>query len=50
MFLAGWPFHGNDLAREMADVFSCHNVPPMDKESHKVSGLNFKEKKYVIYL
>jgi MoxR-like ATPase len=32
---AGFPFHGNDLAREMADVFSCHNVPPMDVESHK---------------
>ena len=32
---AGWPFHGNDLAREMSDVFSCHNVPPMDIYSHK---------------
>jgi len=32
---AGFPFHGNDLAREMADVFSCHNVPPMNMESHK---------------
>lgn len=31
----GFPFHGNDLAREMADVFSCHNVPPMDMESHR---------------
>lgn len=32
---AGYPFHGNDLSREMADVFSCHIVPPMDTESHK---------------
>jgi len=32
---AGYPFHGNDLSREMSDVFSCHHVPPMDKESHK---------------
>lgn len=32
---AGYPFHGNDLNREMADVFSCHTVPAMDKESHK---------------
>ncbi|KAL3796256.1 hypothetical protein HJC23_008576 [Cyclotella cryptica] len=32
---AGFPFHGNDLAREMADVFSCHQVPPMDMESHR---------------
>ena len=30
---AGYPFHGNDLAREMADVFSCHTVPPLDTES-----------------
>lgn len=30
---AGYPFHGNDLAREMADVFSCHTVPPLDSES-----------------
>ena len=32
---AVYPFHGNNLAREMADVFSCHNVPPMDVESHE---------------
>ena len=32
---AGFPFHGNDLAREMGDVFSCHNVNAMDIESHK---------------
>ncbi|KAL7519873.1 hypothetical protein ACHAWX_004630, partial [Stephanocyclus meneghinianus] len=32
---AGFPFHGNDLAREMADVFSCHQVPPMDMDSHR---------------
>ncbi|KAL7471593.1 hypothetical protein ACHAXS_011891 [Conticribra weissflogii] len=32
---AGWPFHGNDLAREMSDVFSCHTVHPMDMNSHK---------------
>ena len=32
---AGYPFHGNDLAREMSDVFSCHTVPPMDIDSHK---------------
>jgi len=38
---AGWPFHGNDLAREMADVFSCHTVHPMDMNSHKVSMLDF---------
>jgi MoxR-like ATPase len=30
---AGYPFHGNDLSREMADVFSCHFVPPLDAES-----------------
>jgi len=32
---AGYPFHGNDLSREMADVFSCHEVPAMDMVSHK---------------
>lgn len=32
---ASYPFHGNDLSREMSDVFSCHIVPPMDIESHK---------------
>ncbi|KAL7546025.1 hypothetical protein ACHAWF_009370 [Thalassiosira exigua] len=32
---AGYPFHGNDLAREMSDCFSCHHVPPMDTESHR---------------
>lgn len=32
---AGFPFHGNDLAREMADVFSCHHVPAMDVESNR---------------
>ena len=32
---ASYPFHGNDLSREMADVFSCHTVPPIDIESHK---------------
>ena len=32
---AGYPFHGNDLAREMADVFSCHVVPPLDPRSHE---------------
>lgn len=32
---AGYPFHGNDLSREMADVFSCHVVPPMDPQSHR---------------
>lgn len=26
---------GNDLAREMADVFSCHNVPAMDVDSNR---------------
>ncbi len=31
----GYPFKGNDFAREMADIFSCHTVPPMDTESHK---------------
>lgn len=30
---AGYPFHGNNLAKEMADVFSCHTVPPLDPES-----------------
>lgn len=32
---AGYPFHGNDLAREMADVFSCHTVPPLDSDSQR---------------
>jgi len=32
---ATYPFHGNDLSREMSDVFSCHVVPPMDVVSHK---------------
>ena len=32
---ASYPFHGNDLSREMSDVFSCHTVPPIDIESHK---------------
>jgi MoxR-like ATPase len=32
---AGYPFHGNNLAKEMADVFSCHTVPPLDPESQK---------------
>jgi MoxR-like ATPase len=30
---AGYPFHGNNLAKEMADVFSCHTVPALDPES-----------------
>ncbi len=41
---AGYPFHGNDLAREMADVFSCHIVPPMDTESHKQILLSYGPK------
>jgi len=40
---AGYPFHGNDLSREMADVFSCHIVPPMDAESHKRILLSYGE-------
>ena len=32
---AGFPFHGNDLAKEMSDVFSCHHVKVMDIESHR---------------
>lgn len=32
---AGYPFHGNDLAKEMSDVFSCHYVPPLDRRSQK---------------
>lgn len=32
---SGYPFHGNNLAAEMADVFSCHTVPPLDSDSHK---------------
>ncbi|CAB9501403.1 Willebrand factor A domain-containing protein 8 [Seminavis robusta] len=32
---SGYPFHGNDLAREMADVFSCHTVPALDAESQR---------------
>ncbi len=32
---AGFPFHGNDLAREMSDIFSCHNVNAMDMKSHE---------------
>lgn len=40
---AGYPFHGNDLAREMADVFSCHTVPPLDTESHKRILLSYGE-------
>ena len=38
---AGYPFHGNDLAREMSDVFSCHVVPPLDTESHKKILLSY---------
>jgi hypothetical protein len=30
---AGFPFHGNDLAKEIADVFSCHTVPALDPDS-----------------
>lgn len=30
---AGYPFHGNNLAKEMADVFSCHTVHALDPES-----------------
>jgi MoxR-like ATPase len=30
---AGYPFHGNALAEEMGDVFSCHNVPALDRDS-----------------
>jgi MoxR-like ATPase len=30
---AGYPFHGNDLAKEIADVFSCHTVPALDPDS-----------------
>lgn len=41
---AGYPFHGNDLAREMADVFSCHIVPPIDTESHKQILLSYGPK------
>jgi len=41
---AGYPFHGNDLSREMADVFSCHIVPPMDTESHKRILLSYGNK------
>lgn len=29
----GYPFHGNDLAREMSDIFSCHTIPPLDSQS-----------------
>ena len=32
---AGYPFHGNNLAKEMADVFSCHTVPALDTESQE---------------
>ena len=32
---ARFPFHGNDLAREMSDIFSCHHVKVMDIESHR---------------
>jgi MoxR-like ATPase len=32
---AVFPFQGNDLSRHMSDVFACHVVPPMDKESHR---------------
>ena len=32
---AGYPFHGNDLAKEMADVFSCHTVPALDRWSQE---------------
>jgi midasin (ATPase involved in ribosome maturation) len=32
---SGFPFHGNDLAKEMSDVFSCHHVKVMDIESHR---------------
>jgi len=32
---AGYPFQGNDLAKEMADVFSCHVVPPLDRRSQE---------------
>ena len=32
---AGFPFHGNDLSREMSDVFSCHICPNLDVESHR---------------
>lgn len=30
---SGYPFHGNNLAKEMADVFSCHTVPALDPDS-----------------
>ena len=35
--------HGNDLSREMSDVFSCHNVPPMDIQSHRKILLSYGE-------
>lgn len=45
---AGYPFHGNDLAKEMADVFSCHNVPALDSDSQahilKSYGRNLSNK------
>lgn len=28
-------YTGNDLAREMSDVFSCHHVPAMDIDSNR---------------
>ena len=31
----GYPFHGNDLAREMSDIFSCHTIAPLDRQSQK---------------
>jgi len=40
---SGYPFHGNDLAREMSDVFSCHTVPPLDIESHKRILMSYGE-------
>eukprot|EP00977_Amphora_coffeiformis_P014936 scaffold4262_cov169-Amphora_coffeaeformis.AAC.5 len=30
---ATYPFLGNDISGEMSDIFSCHNVPPLDRES-----------------
>lgn len=46
---AGYPFHGNNLAREMSDVFSCHTVPPLDSESQmqilRSYAPNIKKKK-----
>jgi hypothetical protein len=45
---AGYPFHGNDLAKEIADVFSCHTVDALDPDSQfnilKSYGANVPDK------